>query len=38
MLRVSLPVMENFTWAVASPFLMKHGFDNLIKMAEARSG
>jgi hypothetical protein len=37
MLRLSLPVVRSMTWKMGMPFMMKRGFDNLLRLAEARA-
>jgi hypothetical protein len=37
MLRLSLPVVGSMSWRMGMPFMMKRGFDNLLRMAETRT-
>jgi hypothetical protein len=37
MLRLWLPVVGSLSWKMGMPFMMKRGFDNLLRMAETRT-
>jgi len=37
MLRLALPVVRTMTWNFGMPFMMRGGFNNLLKMAENRA-
>lgn len=37
MLRLSLPIVGSLSWKMGMPFMMKRGFGNLLRMAEART-